>query len=75
LTVRIRARANVRQFEAGKDAIPMIAFAISVLAAWLCFGAQAKMAFGKIRARGLKAMPLVIGAFVRGRIDGLHEGV
>src|SRR3954470_22746033 len=32
--------ANLRQFEAGKDAVHMIALAISVLAACLCFGSH-----------------------------------
>jgi len=50
----------VRQFEAGKDAIPMIAFAISVLRSVLCFGAQAKMAFRQNPARGLRRC-VVIG--------------
>ena len=43
--------ANVRQFEAGKDACLVIAFAVTTLAAWMCFGSQLKAAFGKIAAR------------------------
>src|SRR3954470_14625342 len=53
--------ANLRQFEAGKDAVHMIALAISVLAACLCFGSQARAAFSKIKARVLKATPLIVG--------------
>src|SRR2546423_5626245 len=53
--------AKVRQFEAAKDAVHMIAFAITVLAAWLCFGSQAKTVLGNVKARVLKATPLIIG--------------
>ena len=53
--------ANVRQFEAGKDAVHLIAFAVSVLAAWICFGSQMKTALNKITARVLKASPMIIG--------------
>ncbi len=51
---------RVREFDAAKDAAHMIAFAVSVLAAWACFGSQAKMAFSKAKARVLKATPLMI---------------
>jgi hypothetical protein len=53
--------ANVRQFEAGKEAAPMIAFAISVLAAWLCFGSQIKAVFAWLKTRVLKAGSVIIG--------------
>ena len=62
--------ANLRQFDAGKDAVHLMAFAISALTAWLCFGAQAKMAFGKIRARVLKAMPVLIGLLCVSALTG-----
>jgi hypothetical protein len=53
--------ANVRQFEAGKEAAPMIAFAISVLAAWLCFGSQIKAVFAWLKTRVLKTGSVIIG--------------
>jgi hypothetical protein len=53
--------AKVRQFEAGKDAVPMMAFAVSVFAAWLCFGKETKAALGKVKALFLKTAPLIIG--------------
>src|SRR5882757_1787575 len=52
---------KLRQFEASKDAATMIAFAISVLAAWMCFGREARAALNKIKARVLKATPLLVG--------------
>lgn len=53
--------ANLRQFEAAKDAGHVIAFALTLLAAVLCFGSQMKAALGKIAARVLKAAPVVVG--------------
>ena len=62
--------AKLRGFEAGKDAIPMIAGAITVLAAWLCFGRYAKAAFNQVRARLAKTAPLVIGLFCLAGLTG-----
>lgn len=53
--------ANLRQFEAAKDAGHVMAFVLSVLVAWMCFGRQMKAALGKIAARVLKTAPVVIG--------------
>jgi hypothetical protein len=53
--------ATVRQFDAAKDAAPMLGCAISVLAAWACFGSQAKTVLGKIKARVVKAIALIVG--------------
>ena len=53
--------AAVRQFEWSKDGVLMLACALSVLAAWVCFGSQAKMVLGKIKGRLVKATPLIIG--------------
>lgn len=53
--------AAVRQFDTAKDASPMIVCAISALAAWMCFGSQARKVLGKIKARVIKATPLVVG--------------
>jgi SPFH domain / Band 7 family len=51
----------LRRFEAGKDAVPMVAGAITFLAAGVCFGRYVKAAFDRIKARVFKATPLVIG--------------
>ena len=53
----------LRQFEAGKDLVPMLAGAINLLAAWLCFGRYAKTAFDRIKTRIFKTAPVVIGLF------------
>lgn len=53
--------AQVRQFEAGKDAVHMMAFAITVLAAWMCFGRQIRAALNWVTARVLKRAAVVIG--------------
>src|SRR5579871_4447237 len=55
------AAATVRQFEVAKDIAPMLECAISVLAAWACFGSQAKTVLGKIKAHVVKATPLIVG--------------
>ncbi len=53
--------ANLRQFEAAKNAAPVLAGAVTLLAAWYCFGRFTKTAFEKIKARVFKATPLVLG--------------
>jgi hypothetical protein len=53
--------ANVRQFEAGKDAVHMMAFAMTVLTAWACFGREIKAALNWLTARVLKRAAVVIG--------------
>lgn len=53
--------ANVRKFDAAEDAAPLIACAISVLTAWICFGSQAKSVLGKIKGWVVKATPLIVG--------------
>jgi hypothetical protein len=53
--------ADLRQFEAAKNAAPVLAGAVTLLAAWFCFGRFAKTAFEKIKARAFKATPLVLG--------------
>jgi hypothetical protein len=63
------ARA-LRQFEAGKDLVPMLAGAITLLAAWLCFGRYAKAAFAWIKARVCKAAPVVVGLFCLAGMTG-----
>jgi hypothetical protein len=52
---------RLRQFEAGKDIVPVIAGALTLLAAWLCFGKHLKAAFDKVKARLIKATALVLG--------------
>ena len=39
----------LRRFEAGKDLVPMLAAAINLLSAWLCFGRCAKGFNGQMR--------------------------
>jgi hypothetical protein len=53
--------ANVRQFEAGKDAVHMMAFAMTVLAAWACFGREIKAALNWLTGRVVKRAAVVIG--------------
>ena len=53
--------ASLREFEAAKDAAPVAAGAITLLAAWFCFGRYAKTAFGNIKARMIKSAPIVLG--------------
>src|SRR5262249_40349086 len=53
--------ATLRRFEAGKDVVHILAGAITLLAAWLCFGRYAKAAFDKIKARLFKVTPVVVG--------------
>ena len=53
--------ARLRTFEAGKDAVHVLAGTIALLAAVLCFGRQIRGACDKIRARVFKVTPLVIG--------------
>ena len=52
---------HLRQFEAGKDLVHLVAGGITLLAAWVCFGSYAKAAFGKITARFVKATPVIVG--------------
>lgn len=51
----------LRQFDASKDAASLIACAVSVLTAWVCFGSRVKTVLGKIKGRMMKATPLVVG--------------
>jgi SPFH domain/Band 7 family protein len=53
--------AEFRQFEAGKDAAPMVAGAITLLAAWLCFGRYVRTAWAWARTRWSKAVPIIAG--------------
>ena len=46
--------ANMRQFETRKDAVHMMTFVITVLAAWMCFGREIKAALNWLTARLLK---------------------
>lgn len=59
-----RNAANLREFEAAKDAAPMAAGAITILAAWLCFGRFAKQAFRNLSARIMKTAPVALGFFL-----------
>ncbi len=53
---------TLRKFDAAKDLVHIGAGAITLLAAWLCYGRYAKAAFDKIKARLLRATPVVLGA-------------
>src|SRR5213592_4623543 len=53
--------AKLREFEAGKDIVHLLLGAITLLAAWLCFGRYATAAFDKIKARVLKTTTVLAG--------------
>jgi hypothetical protein len=61
---------SLRQFEAGKNLVPMLAGTINLLAAWLCFGRYAKTTFTWIKTRGFKTAPVVIGLFCLAGMTG-----
>lgn len=52
--------AQLRQFDAGKDGVELVAFGMTAIAAWLCFGREAKAFFHWMRSRFAKAMPLIV---------------
>src|SRR5262245_21050103 len=54
-----RDAAKLRQFEAGKEFVHLIAGAVTFLAAWLCFGRYAAAAFSCIKARLAKTTTVV----------------
>ena len=53
--------AKLRQFEAAKEFVHVIAGAVTLLAAWLCFGRYAAAAFNRIKARLAKTTTTVVG--------------
>ncbi len=52
---------HLRQFEAGKDLVHLVAGGITLLAAWVCFGGFVKLVWKKISARFAKAAPVAVG--------------
>jgi hypothetical protein len=61
---------RLRQFEAGKDVVHVVAGAITLIAAWLCFGKYVKAAFDKIKPRLFKATALVLGLLCLSGLTG-----
>ncbi|HKI71230.1 MAG TPA: SPFH domain-containing protein [Verrucomicrobiae bacterium] len=53
--------AKLREFDAAKDVVHVAVGAVTLLAAWLCFGPHARVAFGKIKARLFKTTRVVVG--------------
>lgn len=53
--------ANIRLFEAGKDAAHLMAFAVTLFAALLCFRGDIKAALAWLKARVLKIAPVIVG--------------
>src|SRR5690242_1074168 len=62
--------ARLRAFDAGKDAVHLLALTVTVLAALVCFGRQIKTACGKIRAHISKVTPLLIGGLCVAGLTG-----
>ncbi len=62
--------AKLHQFEAGKDLVHVFAAAITLLAAWFCFGRQATAAFHQIKTRFFKTTSAVVGLLCLAGLTG-----
>ncbi len=62
--------AVFRQFEAGKDAAHLVACAITLLTAWLCFGRHVIAVFDRIKLRIRKVAPAVFALLCLGATSG-----
>lgn len=62
--------AALRWFESGKDAAPMMAGALTLLAAWLCLGGYARAACQWLKLRGRKTAPLCMGVVCLAGLTG-----
>jgi SPFH domain / Band 7 family len=62
--------AKLRTFEAAKDGAPVLAGAVTLVAAMLCFGRQIKAGWDKIRARVCKTAPWLIGVLCVAGLTG-----
>jgi len=64
------AAANVREFEAAKELVHVIAGAVTLLAAWLCFGRYAAAAFNWIKAHLSRTTTLGVGILCLAGLTG-----
>lgn len=55
------AAAALRQFEADKDLVHVVAGAITLVTAWLCFGRYARSAIERLKARFVGRWTLLLG--------------
>jgi len=61
---------KLHQFEAGKDFVHVFAGAITLLAAWLCFGRNATALFNQIKMRFFKTTTVVVGLLCLAGLTG-----